>query len=532
MAPGTSSPEQVGDPLETDVCIIGAGPAGITIANGLDGTGIRVCLLESGGEDVERRAQRSTRGTSDGYPLQSPHTTRLCAFGGTLRHQNFIDEGGWAARPLDPVDFHERPDVPYSGWPFDREHLNPYYAMAHVASGMDRYDYDPRTWSDDANPILDLAGTGVESTMFQFGPAKFHERLVQFRRSQNVQLILRSRVVDMVVDPVSGAVREVEVRRDDGTRMVVRSRVVVLAAGGIENPRMLLVANQGRGLGNEHDLVGRYFSERLSTHTGHIVGASGDLVSRMALYSQHKVDGTVVYGALRLTDMVQRRHGLLNCAFFVLPRPASVTTDAVRSLATVRKLLERRPLRSLPGRHVRNIATGLDDLTGYALNRFRPHETRLIVRAQAEQTPNRESRVSVGPRRDEFGLPMARVTWRVAKSDLDSIKRSLALLNRGLDAAAVGRLELTIRDDPPPLMEGNHHHMGTTRMHNDPRGGVVDANSRVHSVPNLFVTGSSVFPTYGSSNPTLTIIALATRLADHVKATLPVQHRVLSADGR
>ena len=150
-----------------------------------------------------------------------------------------------------------------------------------------------------------------------------------------------------------------------------------------------------------------------------------------------------------------------------------------------------------------------------------PARSVLALRVQAEQAPNPDSRVTLGTRRDRFGLPVARVDWRPAPSDRASIRASQKAVDTALRAAGLGHVEFMLGDEhPPTLLEGNFHHLGTTRMHTDPARGVVDADCRVHGVRNLYVAGSSVFPTYGCSNPTLTVVALALRLADHLKKQL------------
>jgi choline dehydrogenase-like flavoprotein len=231
-----------------------------------------------------------------------------------------------------------------------------------------------------------------------------------------------------------------------------------------------------------------------------------------------------VQGALRVGDAAQRERQLLNCAFFLPTRDLSMTAEAVRSVATLIKARRRRPLPAELLGHLRNVATGLGDLGTFARNRLRrPADARsiLALRAQAEQAPNPDSRVTLGSRRDRFGQPVARLDWRPRPSDRASIRASQEAVDAALRAAGLGHVELMLGDeDPPALLEGNFHHLGGTRMHPDPANGVVDADCRVHGVRNLYVAGSSVFPTYGCSNPTLTVVALALRLADHLKKQL------------
>ncbi|MDD7942860.1 GMC family oxidoreductase [Actinomycetospora lutea] len=507
--------------VTSDLCVVGAGPAGLTIAQQFDGTDVSVTLLDSGGEEVDRQVQRQSRGESDGYPIHLLHRSRQRAFGGTLRHPELADEG-WASRPLDPIDFEARPGRPHSGWPFDREHLEPYYARAHETFGIGPYDYDPRSWSGGAaDPLLPLEGSEIDSTVFRYGPVEFAEARRRLTASSTVRLLLRTRVVDLRVDPTGRRVDSVAAVRPDGSRLTVRARLVVLATGGIENARLLLSADGGRGLGNEHDLVGRFFSERLSAHAGHVVAERPDLLDTTTFYTQHRVRRSLVFGALRVNDKIQRDRELGNCAFFIVPRPASVTTGSVRALAALRKLATRRPLDEKTSAHLRSLVRGAGDLGDFFTSRLRSVPEVLTVRAQGEQAPNPESRVTLGTARDDLGMPVPRVSWRIQDSDRASIATSLRILGEVLHAGGHGRVVSVIDDpDTTALWEGNHHHMGTTRMHADARQGVVDARSRVHSLDNLYVAGSSVFPTYGASNPTLTILALALRLSEHVAEEL------------
>ncbi|MCE0763101.1 GMC family oxidoreductase [Pseudonocardia kujensis] len=514
--------------VEAEVCIVGAGPAGISIAREMIGNGARVVLLESGGRDPERHAQQLNRAQSVGYPIHRPHQSRVRAFGGTTRHWTRPGDETWAARPLDPIDFEVRPGIRHSGWPFGRGHLDPYYVQAQELCRLGPFDYDPGRWTDPRRtPPLPLLPDVVETTLFQHGTADFSGYYEELARAANVTLLLHATVVELATEKDPDCVDRVEVRREDGSRCSVRARLVVLAAGGIENPRLLLLSRRAHrhGLGNDHDLVGRFFAERMSARTGYIVPASPKLISRTGLYPVHEAaPGVRVQGALRVRDAVQREQQLLNCAFFLLPRPPSMTAEAVRSIATLVKARRRRPLSPGTAGHLRNIATGVGDLGIFARDRLRGSHGSgavLALRAQGEQAPNPASRVMLGTRRDRFGLSVARVHWHPAASDRASIRATQETIDEALRRAGLGHVELMLGDEhPPTLVEGNFHHLGATRMHTDPAAGVVDADCRVHGVRNLYVTGSSVFPTYGCSNPTLTVVALALRLADHLKKQL------------
>jgi choline dehydrogenase-like flavoprotein len=517
-----------GQEVEVDLCIVGAGPAGISVARELIGSSARVWLLDSGGKDIEHRAQRLSRGESVGYPIHRLHQSRVRAFGGTSRHWFAPGDETWAARPLDRIDFEARPGIDHSGWPIDRAGLDPYYARAQTLCQLGPYDYAPDRWSDQTHtPRLFLPPGAVETTLFQHGNVGFEGYYDELVRAPNILLLLHATVAELAVGEDPGLVERVEIRREDRSRCFVRARWVVLAAGGIENPRLLLLSRRvhGRGLGNDHDIVGRFFAERLSARTGYVVPASTGLAGGTGLYEVHTAaPGVRVQGALRVRDEVQRERQLLNCAFFLLTRDRSMTAEAVRSAATLAKARRRRPLLADKTGHLRNIVTGLGDLGRFARDRLRRSDAAhhiLALRAQAEQSPNPDSRVTLGSGRDHFGQPVARVDWRPAASDRASIRASQELVDEALRMAGLGHVEFMLGDeDPPALLEGNFHHLGTTRMHPHSASGVVDADCRVHGVRNLYVAGSSVFPTYGCSNPTLTVVALSLRLADHLKRRL------------
>jgi choline dehydrogenase-like flavoprotein len=504
--------------IHTDVCVIGAGPAGITVARELQAQRIRTCLVESGGRDVVNDVQKQGRGESDGYPIAVMDHSRVRAFGGTLRHPRIPGEG-WAARTLDPIDFEARAGVPESGWPITRADLDGFYLRAVRTVGIRSQDDAETWWREHASRTAQVVADGdLEATVFQFPVPDFKDAWVTLDTSEYSQVLLLTRVVDLQMDKTGNAIERVLAVRGVREPVEIVPRIVVLATGGIENARLLLTADGGRGLGNEHDLVGRYFSERLSFLGGQVVVADQKYVDDMAML--HRPPGSEAGGGIRVTDDVQRARGLLNCAFFLMPRPQAVTRASLRSLSTLRKARVRRPL--LPGvpRHVGRALGAPLPLAEIALGRVVSRPRTLLLRTQGEQTPNRESRVTLASRRDDLGIPLARLTWQIRDEDFEAIKTAAGYVDNALRANGIGHVEWTGASDGSTLVEGNHHHMGTTRMHRDPRHGVVDPDGRVHSVANLYVAGSSVFPTFGASNPTLTIIALAHRLADHISDRL------------
>ena len=524
--------------LNTDLCIIGAGVAGLTLARSLMGSGHRVLVLESGGRGTEPVAQDPVHGSSVGYSYYNHDMARARGFGGSSLLWPLQE--GWRARPLDPVDYESRPGIPNSGWPFGPEELAPYWSMANEVCGLGPSQWSVEDWSDPQTPPLAFLGDRVGTTMFQLGSSNFDRHWDAMSAAGDVTVLLHATVTNLEQGDASSAVESIEVANGIGGRFRVRSRCTVLAAGGLDNARLLLASRDRspRGLGNGHDVVGRYFMERLSTRSGYLVPNDPELVPRALLYSVHHVRGSRVEGTLRVSDAVIREEHLLNCTFFMLARTRAFTAEAVRSLGTMIKGLRRQPRPEGIARHLRNVVTGPRDfleLVGEQHRRgndWKDHV--LVMRPQAEQLPNPTSRVTLGNRKDAFGTPRVKLDWRLTDFDRWSIRRHQEIVDEELRRAGLGRLERLLGDeDPPALFEGNKHHMGTTRMHPDPHRGVVDADARLHEAPNVFVAGSSIFPTAGCSNPTLTIAALSLRLADQLRRELshPASIGTLEADG-
>lgn len=514
-----ASSVEAGTELQADVCIVGAGPVGISIARRLAGGGARVLLLESGGRQVEPPTADAVRGSSDGYSYYNQHDVRARGFGGTSLVWP-LDEGV-RMRPLDPIDFESRVGVPGSGWPIKHADLADYWDPACHLLGLTPGRWSPEGWAAPDRPLQNIGGQ-IETTIFKLGKRDFGGYLDALAAHPDVTVMLHATVTEFEQSD-SGAVERVRITDGSGRRFSARARMFVLAASGIDNPRTLLNSRSRNpaGLGNGHDVVGRYFTDRLSVRTGHIELTDPASISRWGFYEIHRVDEHHVEGTLRVRDDVIRDERLLNCTFFTLARTTAFTAEAVRSLATLAKARGRTPRPEGTLGHLSNVVTGAPRLLAFAATRLGAGRSRsapvLALRAQGEALPNPESRVTLTDGVDAFGTRRANIHWRHSDFDRMSIRRHQEILDGELRRAGIGRVVRKMGDEyPPALMEGNHHLMGTTRMHNDPRRGVVDRNCRIHETPNMYVAGTSVFPTIGCSNPTVTALALSLRLGDHL----------------
>jgi choline dehydrogenase-like flavoprotein len=506
-----------GTTLEADVGVIGAGAAGITIARELAGRGLTVCVIESGGLEREAATQDLCAGEVVGLPYYPLDATRLRYLGGSTNH--------WAGgcRPLDPVDFEQRDWVPHSGWPFGREELDPFYARAHEICRLDDATYESDRWEASIGPRLP-PGERIVPKLFRTRPTRF---ATQFRadleNAPNVRLYHHANVIEIV--PVDG-VRRVERLRVaclEGPVLEVRARAFVLATGGIENARLLLLSNtvRPRGLGNDRDLVGRFFMDHFGFDGGVFLPA--DPYVRFGLYRrfQARPDGAPMRAAWSPAPATLRQERILSLASWLMP----VWPEPALKLRALRAEGPDSGFRHFV-RQLGRVLADLDDTAPAAIRRWRrgrfPVEY-FRLDYQCEQAPNPDSRVTLADARDPLGCPRARLDWRLTELDRRSVARATEIFGQELGRAGLGRIRFVLEDSGngwPASLTGGHHHMGTTRMHQDPRQGVVDADGRVHGLSNLFVAGSSVFPTAGCAHPTLTIVALAVRLAHHLEREL------------
>ena len=499
--------------LEADLAIVGGGPAGITLASALADSPIRVCLIEAGGLEPDAGTQMLYEGENAGieYPLAG---SRLRYFGGSSNHW-----GGYC-RPLDAIDFEARDWVPFSGWPFTINELLPYYppASARVEVVPAHFD-DLAYWQEKTGErLLEPATRRMWTRFVHFSPpTRFGERYrAELVKADNVRVLLHANVADIASSEAGRSVAHLDVRTLSGLAHTVKARCYVLATGGLENARLLLLSNKvvAAGLGNQHDMVGRCFMEHPHlTGFGEIVVAD---IQRLPRIYRERIagEGPVVNAAFNPSAAFLRERQLLNATFMVAVageyRPgARLSDNRERTAAHTDMLMAAR--RFLSDRDDAEKSPE-PDVAGVWLG----------IGCACEQAPNPASRVSLSAERDVFGLPKIRLDWRLTAQDRHSVIEHMHSLALEFGALDIGRMVLKIEDDGrwPEVVIGGNHHMGTTRMSDNPRRGVVDRNTRVHGTDNLYVAGSSVFPTSGAANPTLTIVAMTLRLADHLRKQL------------
>ncbi len=499
--------------IEGDICIVGAGAAGISMALEWLGSNRTVILLEGGGFDYDPQMQALYAGKSIGDPYQVPlEAARLHYFGGTTGHW-----AGWCA-PMEPLNFEKRDWVPYSGWPFRNEHLAPFYARAHTHLELGAYQYDVEHYEaqDASRRRLPFNEDLFWTKMWKFSPptrfgTRYREEIVN---AEQIHLYTYANVTEIEANEAVRSITGVKARTIDGKTHQVRARYYVLACGAIQNARVLLASNRQApaGLGNDNDLVGRFFMEHLEMGGAQLVLAEAD---PMAMYSSPFGRGRPPSGELAVTEQVQRQYEILNSTASL--REGTFSEE-------VSSFFERFAERSAQMREPRNERERQPPPAPPDRDEVDQRYYRLQTRA--EQAPNPDSRVVLSDEMDALGMPLADLHWKLTELDQRSVRVFFELLGQEVGRIGLGRIQildwLLDGDDStwPSFLSGGFHHMGTTRMHDDPGQGVVDANARVHGIENLYVAGSSTFPTSGAPNPTLTLVALALRLSDHIKQQL------------
>jgi choline dehydrogenase-like flavoprotein len=534
--------------VDTDVCIVGAGVAGITLAREFVGEEFQVCLLESGGLGPDRVTQSLYWGENVGHPYYPLDTARTCCFGGTS-HRWLLELGdnrlGARTRPLDEIDFEQRDWVPYSGWPFDKAYLDPFYERAQSIFKIGSYDYKVENWENpEYTPRLPLVSDRVETVIFQFGTRDtfIRDYRDEIDRADNITTYLHANVVEIETTETAQTVTRLRVACVGGRQLWVSAKWFILASGAIETPHLLLLSNkrQSAGLGNQHDLVGRFFMEHPHLWSGIYVPSDPRAFNSAALYKIHPFNDVAIQGKLALAEGVLRGERLLNYCTSIHPaalphrlRYPGVTSKGVDSLKVLRSAIRSGKMPENLGEHMVNLITGINGIATSALRkakmgceeiigRFKPPSIEVFrLNSMSEQAPNPNSRVTLTDERDALGRRRVRLDWQLSPLDIRTISRAQEIIDEELRRAGLGHLVVELEGEtPPPDLHGGWHHMGTTRMHVDSKQGVVDENCRVHGMSNLFIAPPSVFPTSGYANPVLTIIALSVRLADHVKRTV------------
>lgn len=527
--------------VTTDLCIVGSGPAGLAIARSFAGSGVRVLLLESGSLSDDTSVDALSMIENAGAPRVLDQTlVRNRVFGGSTQT--------WKGRctSFAPTDFERRDWVPNSGWPLSFSEVQKFVDEAATFLGLGPNVYDARLFAalGLSAPEPELDRSLVETQFWQFcntfefpygqppyGPVQIGREFLK-SPAPGVRILLNATVTHLNTNTEGTRLTSLEVSSLGGDQVTVTAKATVLCAGGIENARLLLASNRtiASGVGNTHDNVGRYLMDHLRLEVGDFALEDANVVQdRFDFYRVKSPAGYRAYLlGMVLSRALQEREKLLHCAGWVeqAPHPDD-PWPALRSL-----------LRKRSGRRLRDLSIVVEQSPIVARGLYRSvlqsrgirHKPgKLALMAMVEQIPDRNSRITLSSRNDALGMPTSRVDWKVNPREVETIVRTAEIMAKAFAQANLPKPRLAdwVREhryQDAPVIDVAHP-TGATRMSVEARDGVVDTTCRVHGVEGLYVAGMSVFPTAGHANPTLLLVGLALRLAEHLKTTVFADYR-------
>lgn len=443
--------------LETDICVIGSGPAGLAFALEFLNSRREICVLESGDFQKDEKTQSLYDFETTDLPIS--RDSRMRVFGGT----GTAWMGLW--KEHDPIDFEHRYWIPNSGWPISKSDLAPYYERA--AKLFDAPNLDSDSGELDTDKIK-------SSYLVRLGDADLdlgQKYRSEFEKKGNIQIYLKANLVKLIPESNQSRLQEILVKTLKGNEFKVGAKLIVLACGGIENARLLLLSN----VGNEN--VGRYYMD-------HPKGVAGRIKTYQPVKFPSYFGEKNLRAGLTLRAAVQKEQRILNSFITLEPLENSIQRFSRRFFKTV------------------------------------PAVQEIRVRNYLEQAPDRKNRIYLSDEKDSLGCPKPKIDWSIGSQDQQTMRVFHEVLKAELKRLGIGELEsqlLSQETSKWPITTDASHHMGTTRMGKDPKNSVVDENCKVHELDNLYMAGSSVFPTGGYANPNATIVALAIRLADYLK---------------
>jgi choline dehydrogenase-like flavoprotein len=521
--------------IESDVCIVGGGPAGITLALELAKLGRDVVLIEGGGKTPSVEGQALYKGDIVGQKYYPLNVARLRALGGSTGHW-----GGYCG-VFSEMDFEKRDWIPYSGWPITKSDIDDYYNQAQKYFELGPYEYGAEYWSEKYTDFPDVDVDNVvprflqhDTSPIRFGTAYLND----LDSNQNIRVFINANATRLCLDETGKQILHIDLENLAGKRGMVKASTYVIACGGIENARLLLSSNNVNrsGVGNDRGLVGRFFMEHIEFPCARVfdfdptqildlrrinVGSELDLIALFCPSPDKQ-------------ESLQIAHG---SSYFTSPAVSvPKSKDGWKSFVAFWNAFKQRQLQEDAASDFRLLIEDFDTFAGVLALRLRGVPVRgadmaktgmFGINVMSEQVPNPMSRVLLSDRLDAFGYPLAKLDWQLTAIDRRTVRQTMILMGAEVNRLGIGRFQLNewLREENnsgwPPDFRGAFHHMGTTRMAETDTDGVVDKNCKVYGVANLYVAGSSIFATSSYVNPTLTIVALAIRLANHLGTIRP-----------
>ncbi|MFN9245395.1 MAG: GMC oxidoreductase [Cyanobacteriota bacterium] len=510
------------DDLGADLCLVGAGVMGLALTSHLlSHSQLRILLVEQGGLIDTEALSAVPEELNSGDVPSGILNSRAMGFGGSSRRW------GGQALPFLPLDFSERAFLPDRGsWPISHAELQPYYQMAAEFLALSPLPFAADLWRDASLRQWFGPSQQLEINFSKYSPIAYLASHLKGRiaRSPRVTCLLDAKVVDLQLSPDGRVAEAVRVRSLSGKEALLKAPPIVRGGGGLEKPRLVLASKQaGRlGLGNGHDLVGRYYQDHVGFYGARLEPLNWRLFQH--LFASFVAGKQKYLPKLQLSQSEQIAHSLLNVtgniAFEASPQsPLQAARRLVRRLRGQRGegsgLADLRLLLRSPSSLAPIVASYVKGRTNL------PRDARFFLMGNAESEPLRDSRILLSDQTDAYGAARPVVQWLLGDQTLAALRAYFQAVKVSLEGAGIARVHLSPYLSDGPLNWKDkayslYHHMGATRMAASPREGVVDGNCRVHGVDNLYVAGTSVLPTGSASNPTFTSLALTFRLAQHL----------------
>jgi len=521
-----SSDLKEGSVIETEICIIGSGAAGLSIASEFKGTNRSIAILESGAPDFQKEVQALNKVTCTGRNVKA--TSRFRQFGGSTTAWS----GKWL--PLNQYDFKAKPWIAYSGWPIEYSDMTRYYQRAadmhqgpNIKSYFDEWPHDASASQKTDAELLPVSvyWLDVYNLDFSLTVGSFIEH------DEHIDLYFSLTAVNISLNQDHDRVTYIEAITKNQRKIRIKASQFIVATGGIENARLLLASNtqMQEGIGNHNDNVGRFFMDHPKGNVARVdLHGSGSFPTCMGI--EGKGNGTHRRDiGIRLREDLVASNKSVNSYMVWRPQTEHPPSASLRQLFSNLLLLRRSPtnwkiyvdiLKSLIKLEKINFFLVISHRILVKLGLRSKAPKKFNLNYHIEQSPSPENRVTLSNELDMNGQPLAALHWTVSDIEATSVEQLHDEVISLLKQKECGKLIWKDGTRPDfkniPLGDSSHH-MGTTRMGHDEATSVVDNNCKVYGTQNLFIAGSSVFPTSGYANPTFTLVALAIRLADHLK---------------
>lgn len=509
----------------TEILIIGTGPAGITLACELSGSKKDITLVEMGGDNFSNASQSEFITEQNNTLFPNTQRSRLSQLGGTSNH--------WAnnTSPFSEIDFEEREWLTVPGWPIKYSEINKHYKAAEFYCGTDGTGFTNSSLLGDEllretyrdNPLLQIgvAKAAIPPTRFQI---KHKDKL----NSDNVKILTKTKMVSLEYNEnekrIVGATF-----LNEGVHIFIEAKHVVLAMGGIENARHLLIANSkyNNNIGNKGGMVGACLMEHPTLIGANLFTVNEHLLSPLGMQFSGDFQ-SYKRGFFEIKESALREYNISNVRLPIEKSTALEMSDGVASFHSLLDVMRGRESLAKAPSHVMRTLVDWDLVLQATLNKL--NRPQLVSRAEQlsgyqinlmmEQGPEKENCITLSQKKDSSGLPLAKIAWRVSQKDKDRLWQAVQVFSNGISFGNIGRVRTLKHYESRAFGDQlgfAHHHLGTTRMSKDEKNGVVDSDLKVFNTENLYIAGSSVFSTGSHIPPTLTIVALSIRLAEHLK---------------